>query len=149
MSAVPVRRVISTVSVLVGFLALLVLCAYVVRRSDTTAGLRDVAVAVRAYRGALTLRAKPLCGEGLRTAVPQGFHLEQLLEGLQDVAHSGRCDTCPTVGDRRRLDALNAAGQWGEILALGIFGPSLHGRPSLSVCSGVALEHRTGCCQMD
>jgi hypothetical protein len=42
-----------------GFLALLVFCAYVLRRTDTTAGQRDVAVAVRAYRGALRLRAKP------------------------------------------------------------------------------------------
>jgi hypothetical protein len=72
----------STVTVLLGFLALLVFCAYVVRRTDTTAGLRDVAVAVRAYRGALTLRAKPGGGDGLRTAVPQGLHLVQLLEGL-------------------------------------------------------------------
>ena len=59
MSTEPVHRVISTVSVLVGFLALLVFCAYVVSRTGTTAGLWDVAVAVRAYRGALTLRAKP------------------------------------------------------------------------------------------
>ena len=59
MSTVPVHRVISTVSVLVGFLALLVFCAYLVRRTGTTAGLRDVAVVVGAYRGALTLRTKP------------------------------------------------------------------------------------------
>jgi len=36
MSTVPVHRVISTVSVLVGFFALLVFCAYLVRRTGTT-----------------------------------------------------------------------------------------------------------------
>jgi hypothetical protein len=105
MSTVPVHRVISTVSVLVGFLALLVFCAYVVRRTGTTAGLRDVAVAfVRTEVLSRCGRSREVA-TGCGRLLPQGLHLEQLLEGLQDVAHSGRWDACPTVGDRRRKDA--------------------------------------------
>lgn len=58
MSAVVLLTGMASLTVLVGFLSFLVFCAYVVRHTGGTAGLRDVAIAVRAFRGALTLRAK-------------------------------------------------------------------------------------------
>jgi hypothetical protein len=40
---------VGVVAVFLAFVAYLVLCAYVVRQTGGTAGLRDVAVAVRAF----------------------------------------------------------------------------------------------------
>ncbi|MBU2669619.1 hypothetical protein KOI35_39525 [Actinoplanes bogorensis] len=57
--------VIVAVIVLVGFIAYLGLLAFVVTRTGDTRGLRDVALAVRAYRGVLAIVAKnPSDGDG-------------------------------------------------------------------------------------
>ena len=58
MSAVVVVAAITSIAVLVGFISFLAFCAFVVVRTGTTAGLRDVAVAIRAFRGVLSVRAK-------------------------------------------------------------------------------------------
>jgi hypothetical protein len=47
--------VIVAVVVLIGFVAYLGLLAFVVTRTGDTRGLRDVAVAIRAYRGVLAI----------------------------------------------------------------------------------------------
>jgi len=57
MDAILLLWIVLASPVLVGFLAFLALCAFVVVRTGDTAGLRDVAVAVRAFRGALSLRS--------------------------------------------------------------------------------------------
>lgn len=58
MDAVIIIAALASVSVLVAFLALLCFCTFVVCRTGGTSGLRDVAVAVRAFRGVLSLRAQ-------------------------------------------------------------------------------------------
>jgi hypothetical protein len=51
MSAFVVATAITSAAVLVGFISFLIFCAVVVRWTGGTAGLRDVAVAMRAFRG--------------------------------------------------------------------------------------------------
>ena len=50
--------VIVSLVVLIGFIAYLGLLAFVITRTGDTRGLRDVAVAIRAYRGVLAIVAK-------------------------------------------------------------------------------------------
>jgi hypothetical protein len=59
MSAVVVVAAITSVAVLAGFISFLMFCAFVVRRTGSTTGLRDVAIAVRAFRIAFSFRGKP------------------------------------------------------------------------------------------
>jgi hypothetical protein len=59
MSAFVVATAITSASVLLGFISFLIFCAFVVRRTGSTTGLRDVAIAVRAFRIAFSFRDKP------------------------------------------------------------------------------------------
>lgn len=56
MNAVVLVAAVASVSVLLAFLAFLCFCSFVIIRTGGTAGLRDVAVAIRAFRGVLSLR---------------------------------------------------------------------------------------------
>jgi hypothetical protein len=56
MYAVVLVAAVTSCTVLVAFLSFLVFCAFVVVRTGNTSGLKDVAVAVRAFRGVLTFR---------------------------------------------------------------------------------------------
>lgn len=58
MSGVVVVAAITSAAVLVGFISFLIFCAFVILRTGSTAGLRDVAVAIRAFRGALSARTR-------------------------------------------------------------------------------------------
>jgi hypothetical protein len=56
LSVVFIAVLVPVVAVFLAFLFFLVFCAFVVVRTGGTSGLRDVAVAVRAFRGVLSLR---------------------------------------------------------------------------------------------
>ena len=58
MSIVVLAAAVASGTVLLAFVAYLALCAFVVVRTNDTAGLRDLAVAIRAFRGVLAVRGK-------------------------------------------------------------------------------------------
>jgi hypothetical protein len=58
MAVLFVAMIVGSVSALVGFALFLIFCAFVVVRTGGTAGLRDVAVAVRAFASVWSLGSR-------------------------------------------------------------------------------------------